>query len=87
MTTYIATGAVDELHTDDGGLVLLAARLVRLGPIGSVIRETAATPSTVSQFADALISHFGVPDGDVRALTQDAVDALTAEGLLAVVDG
>lgn len=87
MTTYLATPASDELHTPDGGLVLLPTRLVRLGPVGSVIREAACRPATVPDLAARLVCQFGLPDGDVIALTQNAIDTLVDEGLLAVCDG
>ena len=86
MIRYAATPAVVELHTDEGGLVLLHQRLVHLGPVGSVIRKCAATPTTLAALTEALVSAFGVPDGDLPALTREAVDALVAQELLAVVD-
>ncbi len=86
MTRYRATPAIDELHTDDGGLVLLERRLVRLGPVGSIIRLTAADPATVAEFGDALVRQFGEPGGNLAALTQEAVDTLIAEGLLEACD-
>lgn len=87
MTAYVATPAIDELHTEEGGLVLLKHRLVRLGPVGSVIREAAAEPATLSDLTASLVSAFGLPDGDPLALTQAAVDALIAEALLVSTDG
>ena len=87
MTRYVATPAIDELHTEDGGLVLREANLVRLGPIGSVIRQATHDPASLTHLNDALVSQFGVPDGDSLALTRDAVDTLVTEGLLVVADG
>jgi hypothetical protein len=45
-----------------------------------------ATPTTLAALTEALVSAVGVPDGDLPALTREAVDALVAQELLAVVD-
>ncbi len=87
MTSYVAVEVVDDLYTEDGALVLLESRLVRLGPVGAVILQTAAKPVTLMQLADALESAFGAPEGDLLTLTEEAVTTLTLEGLLVTTDG
>lgn len=76
--------AVDQLPADDGGLVLLPERLVRLSVLGWATFEICATPQTDARIAEELAARFGVPEtGDPLEATRLVVDNLIDEGLLA----
>jgi hypothetical protein len=80
---------VDELVGDDGAVVLVlsddAHRVVRISVLGQTIRELAADGIVSSLLERALVDRFGTPGTpDVQALVRAAIDALAAEGLVAV---
>ena len=82
---------VDELATEDGAVVLLAAsaghQLVRLSVLGQVIRELAAEGITAERLAQEVELRIGPPpQGDVAELVAAAVAELERDGLVVSID-
>lgn len=73
----------DRLTRDGETLLLYERQVVRLGPIGSAIYETAAAPVELAQLAEALEATFGAPpDGSLLAATTAAVQDLLRQRVL-----
>ena len=82
---------LDELVGEDGAVVLVAHgsghRVVRLSVLGQMIRELAADGIPLSTLGAVLVERLGSPAGpDVEGAVRVAVEALAAEGLVAVAD-
>jgi hypothetical protein len=80
---------MDELVSDDGAVVLVAAevghRVVRLSVLGQLIRGLAAEGITMDRLVRELETELGALDGDEAwSLTATAVAALEADGLVRV---
>jgi hypothetical protein len=80
---------IDELVSDDGAVVLIAAegdhRVVRLSALGQLIRELAAEGITMDQLVEELEARLGALDGDEAwGLTATAVAALEEDGVVSV---
>lgn len=78
----------DSLTREGETLLLYERHVVRLGPIGSAIYETAAAPVELADLAEALAATFGAPpDGSLLAATTAAVQDLLGQRVLEQVDG
>ena len=90
MSEIVRTCAVvDELVSDDGAVVLIAAasehRVVRLSVLGQLIRELAGEGVTMDRLVQELETRLGaLEDGEARRLTAKAVAALEADGVVSV---
>lgn len=73
----------DRLTREGETLLLYERQVVRLGPIGSAIFETAAAPVELAELAEALEAAFGAPpDGSLLAATTAAVADLLRQQVL-----
>lgn len=77
--------AHDELHGEEGSLVLVDGRAQLLSLVGALVRDAARDGAAVADVAAYLESEIGAPpEGEVLDLTLDAVRALVAAELLTV---
>ena len=81
-TAYRAIG-------DEGGLVVLPTQseVKVLNPVGSVIYAMLDGEHTVQQIVDRIVDEFDVTPDQARADTDEFLDSLEAEGMLAPVEG
>jgi hypothetical protein len=85
-----AVAVLDELISDDGGLLLVGDdiaghRVLSITVLGAEIRELAKGGITLPVLVDELTEIFGAPSEDSReptAIVVAAVEALAAEGVL-----
>lgn len=78
---------VDSLEIEDGLLILLEEQLVRLGPIGAAIVESAIDPIAAELLPELLVEQLGHPgDTDPGPVVAAAVDELLTLGVLVRCD-
>ena len=81
-TAYRAVG-------DEGGLVVLPTQseVKVLNPVGSFIYAMLDGEHTVQQIVDRVVDEFDVTPDQALADTDEFLDSLEAEGMLAAVEG
>jgi len=81
--TYRRVEPVDVLLGDEGALILLEHRLIRLSPLGGEVFERCTSPATLEQLAGHLAATFGTPpDASPLDATRTIVDQMVALGVL-----
>ncbi|GGB78329.1 hypothetical protein N798_03120 [Knoellia flava TL1] len=71
----------DVVHGEDGTLLLIGDRPVRLGPVGEAIWHRAEQPLTRTEAVEAVIDALG-PHPDATAIVAEGVAALLDSGVL-----
>lgn len=71
----------DVVHGEDGTLLLIGERPVRLGPVGEVLWRRAEQPITRSDAVEAVVAELG-PHPDAAAIVAEGVTALLDSGVL-----
>lgn len=85
--TFRTCPVLDELVDEDGAVVLQqdgsGHRVIRLSPLGQLIRELAVEGISLDVLVPALEARLGPPtQGNARDVTAQAVAAMEADGLL-----
>lgn len=71
----------DVVHGEDGTLLLVGDRPVRLGPVGEAIWFRAAQPITHTEAVEAVVDELG-PHPDAEAIVAEGVTSLVDSGVL-----
>ena len=71
----------DVVHGEDGTLLLIGERPVRLGPVGEVLWHRAERPSSRTEAVEAVVGELG-PHPDAAAIVAEGVASLLDSGVL-----
>jgi len=71
----------DSVHGEDGTLLLMGERPVRLGPVGEVLWRRAEQPITRTEAVEAVVDELG-PHPDASVIVAEGVTSLLDSGVL-----